>query len=168
MVSPVTEAQREPVPREDGSELATAMSFLQFARHCVLKKATDLDAEQMRRELVPSGTSLLGLVQHLTDAERYWFEHHVAGDPKFADLDFSMTVPADRDHAAVLKEYRAACDESDEVLRYVGSLDARVQIPIDGEYLTVRWVVAHVTSETARHAGHADILREQIDGATGR
>jgi hypothetical protein len=168
MVSPVTEAQRERVPREDGSELATALSFLQFARNCVVKKTDGLDADQMRRQLVPSGTSLLGMVQHLADGERYWFGHHVAGDPKLGDLDFSMDVPTEREPAAVLEGYRAACDESDDVLRHVGSLDARVQLPIDGEYLTVRWVVAHMTSETARHAGHADILREQIDGVTGR
>jgi hypothetical protein len=164
----VTEIQRESVPRDDGSELETALAFLGFARHCVLKKTEGLDEEQLRRTLVPSGTSLLGLVQHLCDGEKYWFGHHVAGDPAAADVDFSMTVPAERSVAEVLAAYRAAATASDAVLAAVGDLDMSVSRPIDGEHLSVRWVVAHMTSETARHAGHADVLREQIDGVTGR
>jgi hypothetical protein len=164
----VTETQRESVPREDGSELRTALAFLQFARHCVLKKTEGLDEEQLRRALVPSGTSLLGLVQHLCDGERYWFGHHVAGDPAAADVDFGMTVPAERTVADVLAAYRAAATASDAILGAVGGLDAPVAQPIDGEQLSVRWVVAHMTSETARHAGHADVLRELLDGVTGR
>ncbi|MGH3385225.1 MAG: DinB family protein [Nocardioidaceae bacterium] len=164
----MAETQRESVPRDDGSELETALAFLRFARHCVLKKTEGLDVEQLRRAVVPSGTSLLGLVQHLTDAETYWFGHHVAGDPAAADLDFSMSVPAERDCAAVLAAYRAAATASDEILAAVGDLDIPVSQRVDDEQLSVRWVVAHMTSETARHAGHADILREQIDGVTGR
>jgi hypothetical protein len=79
-----------------------------------------------------------------------------------------MAVPAERDPADVLAGYRAAAAASDEILTGVGDLDAPVSQPIDGQHLSVRWVVAHMTSETARHAGHADILREQIDGVTGR
>ena len=164
----MTESQREPVPRADGSELEIALAFLRFARHCVLKKAGGLDEEQLRRSVVPSGTSLLGLVQHLTDGERYWFGHHVAGDPDAADVDFSMTVHAGRGVAEVFEAYRAAAAASDEILTAVGHLDARVREPVDGQHLSVRWVVAHTSAETARHAGHADILREQLDGATGR
>jgi len=113
----MAETQREPVPRVDSGELDTALAFLSFARHCVLKKAAGLSDEQLRRVLVDSGTSVLGLIQHLAEAERYWFGHHLAGaawDPG-------------REHG-----------------------------------------MAHMTSETARHAGHADILREQLDGTTGR
>jgi Protein of unknown function (DUF664) len=164
----VTETQRESVPREDGGELQTALAFLQFARHCVLKKADGLDEEQLRRAPVPSGTSLLGLVQHLTDGERYWFGHHVAGDPAGAEVDFSMSVPAERHGPQVLQAYRAAAADTDAILAAVGDLATPVREPIDGIRLSVRWVVAHMTSETARHAGHADILREQLDGVTGR
>jgi hypothetical protein len=163
----VTEAQRESVPREDGSELETALAFLRFARHCVVKKTDGLDEDQLRRALVPSGTSLLGLVQHLTEGERYWFGYHVAGHPE-ADVTFSMDVPADRDAAEVLAAYQAASAESDAILTALGDLETSVSRPIDDQLLSVRWVVAHVTSETARHAGHADILREQLDGVTGR
>lgn len=164
----MTESQRESVPRDHGTELATALAFLRFARHCVLKKADGLDENRLRRALVPSGTTLLGLVQHLTDGERYWFGHHVAGDPSAADVTFGMEVPVERDAAEVLEAYRAAASASDTILTDVGDLDIPVRNPIDDEYLPVRWVVAHMTSETARHAGHADILREQLDGVTGR
>ncbi len=164
----MTESQRESVPREDGTELETALAFLRFARHCVRKKTEGLDEEQLRRAVVPSGTSLLGLVQHLTDGERYWFGYHVAGDPESADVDFEMTVPVERGVDDVLAAYRAAGAASDAILTAVGDLSTPVNRPVDGEHLSVRWVVAHMTGETTRHAGHADILREQIDGVTGR
>jgi Protein of unknown function (DUF664) len=79
-----------------------------------------------------------------------------------------MGVPAERDSADILAAYRAAAAASDSILTRVGDLNTPVSQPIDGEHLSARWVVAHMTSETARHAGHADILREQIDGVTGR
>ncbi len=134
----------------------------------MLKKTDGLDEEQLRRVLVPSGTSLIGLVQHLTDGERYWFGHHVAGDPAAVDVDFSMRVPAERDVSEIRAAYRAAAAASDAILTVAGDLRTPVSQPIDGEHLSVRWVVAHMTSETARHAGHADVLREQLDGVTGR
>jgi uncharacterized damage-inducible protein DinB len=133
-----------------------------------VKKTDGLADEQLRRAVVPSGTSLLGLVQHLTDGERYWFGHHVGGDLEAADVDFSMTVPVGRSVSEVLNAYRAAAAASDQILTAVVDLDARVREPVDGRPLSLRWVVAHMSAETARHAGHADILREQLDGTTGR
>jgi uncharacterized damage-inducible protein DinB len=164
----VTETQREPVPRDDGSELETALAFLRFSRHCVLKKTEGLDEQQLRRTVVPSGTSLLGLVQHLTDGERYWFGHHVGGDLASADVDFDMTITADTEAAEVLLAYQAAATASDAIVLSRGDLDARVSVPVDGKLVSVRWVLAHMTGETTRHAGHADIVRELIDGTTGR
>jgi uncharacterized protein DUF664 len=160
------EAQREPVPRTDAGELDTALAFLSFARHCVLKKTEGLGEEQLRRVLVDSGTSLLGLVQHLTAGERYWFGRDLMAP--VSDDDVGMAVPADRPAAEVLADYRVAIDDSDRAIRAVGDPDAVVARLADGQRKTLRWVLAHMTSEVARHAGHADILREQIDGATGR
>jgi hypothetical protein len=164
----VTETQRESVPRNDAGELDTATAFLAFVRHCLIKKLDGLDEEQARRVLVGSGTSLLGLVQHATVGERYWFTHHVRGDDPGADWDFTMEVPADRSTAAVVADYQAAIAASDVVIAEVGDADALTALPVDGERRTLRWVLAHVTAEVSRHAGHADIIREQIDGATGR
>ncbi|MFC4115231.1 DinB family protein [Nonomuraea zeae] len=164
----MAETQREPVPRVDAGELDTAMAFLSFARHCVLKKAGGLSDEQLRRVLVASGTSILGLVQHLAEAERYWFGHHLAGAAWSADGEHGMAVPPSRTAADVLRDYRAAIEDSDRAIRAAGGPDARFAVPVDGNRHTLRWVIAHMTSETARHAGHADILREQLDGTTGR
>ena len=164
----MAETQREFVPRVDSGELDTALAFLSFARHCVLKKADGLSDEQLRRVLVDSGTSILGLVQHLAEAERYWFDHHLAGASWDADREYGMTVPADRAAADVLRDYRAAIEDSDRAISHADDPDARFVVPVEGNRHTLRWVMAHMTSETARHAGHADILREQLDGTTGR
>ncbi|WP_278256202.1 DUF664 domain-containing protein [Nocardioides convexus] len=123
----------------------------------------------MRRRLVVSDTTLLGLVRHLTDGERYWFGHVLTGDPAHADVDFTMEVPEGTPPAEVVADYRTAIAESDRNLAAAGFDDRTpVEHPEDGRPWTVRWVVAHMTSEVARHAGHADILREQIDEVTGR
>lgn len=79
-----------------------------------------------------------------------------------------MAAPSDRSVGEVLADYQAAIAASDAAIRSVDDLAAPVAIPVLGTFHSVRWVVAHMTSETARHAGHADILREQIDGVTGR
>jgi uncharacterized damage-inducible protein DinB len=163
----MAETQREPAPRDDGGESDTALAFLRFARKCVIKKTDGLSDEQLRRVMVESGTSLLGLVQHLVDAERYWFGYHVAGRG-VDDYDFSMDVPASRSVGELMQAYREAISDSDEILTGVANFDQPVAIPVAETRHTVRWVVAHMTGETTRHAGHADILRELIDGVTGR
>lgn len=162
------ESQREAVPRNDDGELDTALAFLSFARSCVLKKVAGLSEEQLRRRLVVSDTTLLGLVQHLTDAERYWFGYTFAGDPRHADVDFDMVVEPDRSPEQVLADYRAAIAESDAHLVAAAGLEVRTAQPVGDSPRTLRWVLAHMTSETTRHAGHADILRELLDGAIGR
>jgi hypothetical protein len=116
----VTETQRESVLRTDGGELHTALAFLAFARHCLLKKVDGLDEEQSRRVLVDSGTSLLGLIQHMTVGERYWFAHHVRGDDPGADWDFTMGVPAGRSIDDVVGDYQAAVEASGVVIAAVG------------------------------------------------
>ncbi|SNY44241.1 DinB family protein [Paractinoplanes atraurantiacus] len=163
----MAETQRKPVPRNDDGDLDTALAFLDFARESVLKKADGLSDEQLRTVLVPTGTNLLGLIAHLTDGERYWFAHTMAGE-KIDEPDFSMAVPADASTAEVIAAYRAAIEHSNAVIRAADGLTAPVHHPVDGQFLSLRWVLAHMTSETARHAGHADILRELIDGTTGR
>jgi uncharacterized protein DUF664 len=163
----VTETQREPVPRVATSEKETALSFLDFARHCLVKKTKGLDEEQLRRVLVPSGTSLLGLIQHCTAGERWWFGYHVAGDARWSDVDFGMDVPDDVTAEQVVGAFHEAVAASEAIMAEA-DLDDPLAVLVDGQQLTVRWVVAHKTSELARHAGHADILRELTDGVTGR
>jgi Protein of unknown function (DUF664) len=162
------ETQREPTPRDDDGELATALAFLDFVRACLLKKVEGLDEEQLRRRLVVSDTNLLGLVQHCTAGERWWFGHHVGGVQEHADPDFSMVVPPERSAAEVIADYRAAIEDSNRHIAAAGSPETLTVVPVDGRPKTLRWVLAHTTSEISRHVGHADILREQIDEVTGR
>lgn len=162
------ESQRERVPLNDEGESDTALAFLAFARSCVLKKVDGLDEEQLRRRLVVSDTTLLGLVQHLTGCERYWFGYTLAGDSRYAEVEFDMVVAPDRSAEQVVADYRAAIAESDAHIHAADGLDVRTAQPVNDEPRTLRWVIAHMTNETVRHAGHADILRELTDGATGR
>ena len=167
----MTQTQRERVPGNDGGELDTALAFLDFQRSCVFKKIDGLDEEQLRRRLVASGTTLLGLVKHFIDGEHWWFAHHLGGDPTYADIDWDQTMDVPDDVAAdeVVAAYRAAIAESDRHIAAAGSPEALTALPVgDQGPKTLRWVLAHKTAEMARHLGHMDILREQIDGATGR
>lgn len=164
----MTETQRQPTPRNDSGELDTALAFLTFARESAIKKVEGLDEEQARRVLVPTGTTLLGLVRHLTDGERYWFGYHLTGVGSEPDWDSGMTAEPDRSIDDIVADYRAAIAASDNAIRDIGDPAAMSAKPVDGLPKTLRWTIAHVTSETARHAGHADILREQVDGTTGR
>jgi uncharacterized damage-inducible protein DinB len=166
-VAKVPETQREPVPRNDAGELDTATAFLTFARSCVIKKTEGLSEQQLRQVVADTGTSLLGLVWHLIDGERYWFGYHLAGRG-VDDYEFGMAVPAEISSDDVLLRYREAIAASDAILDELTDLDQPMAIPTAERRHTARWVVAHMTSETARHAGHADILRELIDGTTGR
>ncbi len=162
----MTETQRQPVPREDGGELATALAFLNFARECVIKKADDVSDEDVRRPLVPTGTSLIRLIRHLTDGEYYWFQVHLLGEG--AEPDWDAAESDDRPPAQIIADYRAAIEASNRAIAKINDPNALAVRPVDGRRLSLRWTIAHMTSETARHAGHADIVRELIDGVTGR
>jgi uncharacterized damage-inducible protein DinB len=131
----------------------------------VLKKLAGLSEEDARRSTVESGTNLAGLVQHLTFVESLWFEEVVAGG-KAARGDRSMQVDPSVSLRTLRSEYRAACAASNEIITAVGDADAPVTR--SGKERNLRWALLAVIEETARHAGHADIIREQIDDQTGR
>ena len=164
----MAQTQRRPVPLNDSGELDTALAFLNFNRESVLKKADGLDDEQLRRVLVPTGTNLLGLIKHLAASERYWFGLHLAGVKRPEGYKLGMKVPKGTTAEAVISDYRSAIAESNAAILAAGDPQMQLAKLVSGQRLTLRWLLAHMTSETARHAGHADILREQIDGTTGR
>ena len=83
-------------------------------------------------------------------------------------MDWDAAGRDDRPSGEIIGDYRAAIAESNRAIRDVGDPDALSARPVDGRPKTLRWTLAHMTSETARHAGHADIVRELIDGTTGR
>ncbi|HVC70513.1 MAG TPA: DinB family protein [Acidimicrobiales bacterium] len=146
-------------------EIETQLAFLGYLRQSVTRKLVGLTEEQARRALVPSGTSLLGLVKHLTEVEIYWIQRRFSGLDVDLDTD-AFTVTDDDTVAAVVDAYDRAAARTDEIARTAADPDRPLARGTQG--LTLRWVLVHVTEETARHAGHADIVRELIDGATGR
>ena len=146
-------------------ELKELIAALEHARGRVLKKLAGLSEADARRSTVPSGTNLAGLLQHLTFVESLWFEENVAGR-KPTRGKRTMTVDASVDLKTLRAEYRAACDTSNEIIAELGDADA--PITRNGKTRTLRWVILAVLSETNQHAGHADIIREQVDGKTGR
>lgn len=163
----MAETQRRSVPQAVATELETALMFLDFQREAMVIKCEGLDEAQLRLVLVPTGTNLLGLVQHLVVSERYWFAHHVAGELD-EDWAFGMEVPPTVSADEVFAAYRGAIAASNEIIRRVGDPEALTARPVHDRPLPLRWVMAHTVTEIARHLGHADIIREQIDGTTGR
>jgi len=148
-----------------GGEIETSLAFLGYLRHGVTGKLDGLTEDQARLALVPSGTSLLGLVKHLTEVEVYWIQRRFAGlDVALVDDGFSLTP--DDTIASVRRAYVGAAERTDDIVTTAGDPERPLARSTHG--LTLRWALAHVTEETARHAGHADILRELIDGTTGR
>ena len=154
-----------------GSEKDVLAGFLDHYRQTMLDICEGLPEEQLRRPLVPSGTSLLALVKHLAYTERGWFQEVVANEPfeypfDTDDPNAEFRIAQHESAAEVFEAYRAACARSRQALE-AASLDDLVHEPGRGLDYSVRWVATHMLEETARHAGHADIMREQLDGKTG-
>lgn len=158
---------------EKSAERALLLRRLSEQRRHVLAQLEDLTDEQLRRPVLPSGWSCLGLVRHLTlSDERYWFEVVVAGEP----LDFwpegengDWLVGDDEPSEHVVAAYRAACGRSDEIIsaRRLDEPPAQPEAwwPDAGlEFPDLRAVIMHVVVETATHAGHLDVVRELLDG----
>jgi hypothetical protein len=146
-------------------EVEQLRAVLEGLRAAVLKKLAGLGEQDARRSTVDSGTNLAGLLQHLTFVESMWFEEIAAGGQATRG-DRSMRVDPTVSLRTLRAEYRAACQTSNEIITAVGDADAPVTR--NGKTRDLRWVLLAVIEETARHAGHADIIREQIDGQTGR
>jgi uncharacterized damage-inducible protein DinB len=166
-------------PREGGPRLggerATLAEFLRCQRLTLELKCAGLDAEQMaRRSVEPSTLSLLGLIRHMADVERNWFRNRFAGHgagkryqtPADPDGDFNGAVadPAVVEDAwAAWRDEMAFADEfvSDHDFDFVGKDST-------GEPVSLRELLVHMIEEYARHNGHADLLRERIDGRVGQ
>jgi uncharacterized damage-inducible protein DinB len=168
----VTETERTSPPKAAG-ELATLCGFLDFLREAIALKATGLEEESLRRPIVPSGVSLLGIVKHMVYVERLWMRRVFSGeDIEFPwsgeDPDADWRPGPDESSAVLLSLYQDECARSREIIA-AATPDQLAARPWHrtGERVSLRGIVAHLIEETGRHAGHADILRELIDGQTG-
>lgn len=153
-----------------GAEKEVLAGFLDHYRRAMLEVCAGLSEEGLRRSVVPSGTTLLGIVKHLAYVERGWFQENVANEPfdypfPEDDPDADFRIGDDETSEQIFELYRAACERSRAALA-AASLDDPILNPKRSRDYNVRWVVVHMIEETARHVGQADIIREQIDGLT--
>lgn len=145
--------------------------FLEYHRSALSGKLRGLSEEDARRRLVPSLTTLLGLVSHAAAVERNWFQHYLGGKPRKEITgngrgdDPSWDVGADKTIGDVIAEFESACAASRQIAAGF-SLDQTVPHDELGQ-VSLRFIYMNIFGEYARHAGHADIIREQIDGVTG-
>ncbi|MFI0790816.1 DinB family protein [Streptomyces lydicus] len=163
--------QRRELPTTAG-EREMLQGWLDFHRDTLLAKCTGLDGDQLARASTPPSTlTLLGLVRHMTEVERSWFRRrflgeeipdvHITAENEDADFDDLDPAAAEADLAALRAEI-AACDKA------VADRGLDETFPASRERtLSLRWIYVHMIEEYARHNGHADLLRERIDGVTG-
>jgi uncharacterized damage-inducible protein DinB len=152
-----------------GAEKDSLHAFLDKQRDVVLWKLEGLGEEDLRRPVVPSGTNLLGLIQHLAAVEYGWFCFPFGRETEpfpFGEWEDGMQVPEEHTADDVLAYYARARSAADAAIADLTLEDTGTAW--SGETVSLRWVLLHMIEETARHAGHADVLRELHDGATGR
>ncbi|MCW2641218.1 MAG: hypothetical protein JWP76_3524 [Dactylosporangium sp.] len=167
-------------PRENGPSLGdertTLAEYLRCQRLTLELKCSGLDAADLaRRSVEPSTMSLLGLVRHMAEVERGWFRRVMAGQdapPHFCsdtdrDGDFDGGVPDREIVTEAWKVWRAECAFTDRFVAEAPDLDVTGNDPWQGP-VSLREVLVHMVEEYARHNGHADLLRERIDGRVGQ
>ena len=152
-----------------GSELEVLDAQLQRCQETLLIKIEGLSDEDLRRSVVPSGVTLLGMVKHLAYVHRWWFRAVFLGESvefawSDADPDGDWRVEADDTTAAIVALYQDETARSHAIIQAAGLDDVARNSPRGH---TLRRIIVHMIQEIARHNGHADILRELIDGTTG-
>ena len=154
-----------------GDELTMLTGWLDYHRQTLLLKCQGLTAEQLKLAPVePSNLTLLGLVRHMAEVERSWFRRRVAAedvgwlycDDEHPDGDFDLIATADAE-----ADFATLAAEVDAARRAVDGRSLDETFERRGNVLNVRWVYVHMIEEYARHNGHADLIRERIDGVTG-
>jgi uncharacterized damage-inducible protein DinB len=149
-------------PRTAGDERTVLTSLWRYQRESLLRKLADLTDEQATRRLVPTDTTLLWLANHLGDATHLWLVVRFAGSEV-------PLPPAAETATAAVERCRRLCAIADAIIADHDLDDlCRTAVHGDPDPVNLRWVLTHLLEETARHAGHADILRELLDGRTGR
>jgi len=153
------------VPALVSGEKETLLAFLGYLRASIDAKLDGVSEDDARRRLVSSDTTLLGLVKHLAFVEVYWAQRRFAGSDVVLRGDGFELEPDDT-VKSVRHEYAVAGRQTDEIVTACPDLERTLALGRHG--LTLRWMLVHLVEETARHAGHVDILRELVDGRAGR
>jgi uncharacterized damage-inducible protein DinB len=157
-------------PPTEASEPVMLTAFLDYHRATLLQKISRLDEDQVRRSIVPSGITLLGMLKHLAYVERWWFQMvFAAADVPApwtdADPDADWRIEPGETVESVTAFYLAEVARSREIAAAANLGDHARRNGFSA--FTLRWIMIHMIEETARHNGHADLLRESIDGRTG-
>jgi uncharacterized damage-inducible protein DinB len=162
---------------DESIDAATVRGILEASldaqREIVLEKVKGASDEDLRKRLVPSHTTLLGLVKHLAYVERWWFQDRFAGNEvsypwTHENPDADFIIEPEESTKEILDLYRAECEKSRVITGSAALTDCATYASKSGnEPRTLCWIFVHMIEETARHNGHADILREQLDGTTG-
>jgi uncharacterized damage-inducible protein DinB len=173
----MTDLERIEVP-VNGDERVMLNAFLEAQRETLQWKCSGLTPEQLKQAASPpSALTLLGLLRHLTEVEYFWLEGILLGEGSHLGLYSGQANPAEGDRTwtdltshsvdEVMQNWKDACDASRRNTASLPGLDAAAAHPWDNQPVTLRWITVHMIREYARHTGHADLLRERIDGATG-
>jgi uncharacterized damage-inducible protein DinB len=168
-----------PRPPLAADEVTTLRGFLALYRATIRRQCSDLTGEQLDQPLPPSPMTLGGMLKHLAYVEDWWFSVVLHGNEEAepwasvdwqADEDWDWHSAAEDSPAELLRLYDAAIETSDRAIDQAladGGLDHRAQRTSHGKHPSLRWIMVHMVEEYARHAGHADLIRESIDGTTG-
>ncbi|MGW6729968.1 DinB family protein [Nocardia sp. NPDC055029] len=171
-MSPVTTNER-PMPPLNADERTTMEAWLDFYRATLALKCQGLDDTQLRIAAAPSALTLLGLLQHMAEVERNWFRRVLAGEPAppiydpHADTsghDGGFELSDDSSYDNALTTWQ---DEIAYARRHCAARELDDTSPFMDSRVSLRWIYTHMIAEYARHCGHADLLRERIDGTTG-
>ncbi|GCB50463.1 DinB family protein [Streptomyces sp. NL15-2K] len=170
--TPLTLPDGRPIPLLTGDERPMLESWLAFHRATLELKCAELDDAQVRTASAePSSLSLLGLVQHLTEVERNWFQRVAAGRdvPPVYGKGNGYVLDPERGLDEALAVWKREIARGNELCagRSLDDVGRIADGPMAGLEVSLRWVYVHMIEEYARHNGHADILRERIDGVTG-
>jgi uncharacterized damage-inducible protein DinB len=166
-----------PVIPNHGSERELLVAFLDYYRELLIDKASGLTDEQLHTPLPPSDLTLGGLINHMAVVEDDWFVGDIAGRelpepwasaPWDEDRDWELTTASEVPTEELFRRYRDAIARSNEILAGVDDLDQMsARTDRNGDPWSVRWIMIHMIEETARHCGHADLIRESLDGSKG-
>ncbi len=157
-------------------EKSMLVDFLNFQRTVLLRKSEGLRDEQGSQTAAPSSLTLKGLLKHMAFVESHWSNYVLLGhDPQSPwaeapwddDPDWDFTTANDEPLAELQARYRSAWGDADAIYRAAGIDDLAARPGADGVAASVRWILLHMIEEYARHIGHADFLREAIDGSVG-
>ena len=159
----------------EGTNEEMLLSFIDFHRATLVNKCSGLTTDQAKlRSVPPSSMSLLGIVRHMADVEKMWFIGRFRGEEPSAlfrsaeDPDGAFNDLSGPDLEESLAIFLLACERSREIVAGTSSFDQIAVGPRRGnQYVSMRWILFHLIEEYARHNGHADLLREVIDGTTG-